>query len=681
MNIFSFKRSVLSLALASAFLSLHPVFAADYTGSELYVHDKDVTYEYDNVTLTSDLSSSWYSAYLTGGLKVNDSLNIELTGNELSSHGLLRAIVGNGGNLSVASGGNISITYNKNKSQSFEDPHIVGIYNTISEQINLGEEFSIGITNFNSNISLYGIQNRASANTISGGSLTLNLTNHATTPDTNTIGIYNLGQIDFDSLNLDITSNTTSYGLWGVHSGDINIGDLQIDIDTVTLGQKTDTSDDVGIYLSGEQNESLSLTSDSITINLNSASGALGLWVDVDQAEIKTGSLTVTGEAQGRIYGVLLEDNTTENEKRFTVDTVLINLTGHNGYAAGLLLNGANYKNTIGSADIQVQSDGENGNAEAMQIRGRQDAHNTVTVTGDLTLNADSGNSSALGAFLQYADLTVDGALSVNAHSGYAAAFDEDTLMVSGLVARDDSQVNVNGVATVNVSNNNAHMVSILSRDNSTITFNNALNASMSGKTDVQDSTVLSAIGGTISATHGGVINANGGFAARVAGTDLSGEVRQGHIILASDENNTLQILGDLYAKNESIIDATLGEGSQFIGRSETNGQGQVNLTLNGGQWKPTSTSSISSLGGKDGLVDLSGLTADDEIAIDRYSGDHHFYTEEPSVASVNVTQKDTGSQVTVITDAQTNDNYNHTEDLVEALSTVVTDANGGNGS
>ena len=105
MNIFSFKRSVLSVALASAFLSLHPVFAADYTGSELYAHDKDVTYEYDNVTLTSDLSSSWYSAYLTGGLKVNDSLNIELTGNELSSHGLLRAIVGKGGNLAVASGG------------------------------------------------------------------------------------------------------------------------------------------------------------------------------------------------------------------------------------------------------------------------------------------------------------------------------------------------------------------------------------------------------------------------------------------------------------------------------------------------------------------------------------------------------------------------------------------------
>ena len=105
MNIFSFKRSVLSVALASAFLSLHPAFASDYTGSDLYAHDENVTYEYDNVTLTSDLLSDWFAAYLTGSLKVNDSLNIELTGNQLSSAGLFRAIVGNGGTLSIGSGG------------------------------------------------------------------------------------------------------------------------------------------------------------------------------------------------------------------------------------------------------------------------------------------------------------------------------------------------------------------------------------------------------------------------------------------------------------------------------------------------------------------------------------------------------------------------------------------------
>ena len=541
----------------------------------------------------------------------------------------------------------------------------------------MGKAFNVGITNFNSNVSLYGIQNRASANTISGGNLVLTLTNHANTQANSTIGVYNQGNIDFDLLDLDITSNTTSYGLWGVHSGNIDINDLRINIDTVTLGQKTDTSDDVAVYLSGEQGESLNLTSDSITIELNSSSGAFGFWTDVTQAQIEAGNLTVTGEAQGRIYGLLLEDNTSENEKRFTADTVFMDLKGHNGYATGIVINGANYVNTLSSAEIHVQSDGENGIVEAMQILGRQDAHSTVNVTGDLTLTANSKNSNALGALFKYSDMTVDGALTFNVHSDYVATPEEDTLMVSGLVARDDSQINVNGAATINVSNNNAHMVSVLSRDNATITFNNTLNATMSGKTDVLESTVLSAIGGTISATHGGVINANGGLAARVAGTDLSGEVRQGHIILASDDTHTLQIFGDLYAQNESTIDATLGEGSQFVGSSETNGQGQINLTLNGGQWTPTSRSSVSHLNGEGGLVDLSDLTADDDIAVDRYSGDHRFYTEDPSGASVTVTQKDAGSQVTVMTDAQTNDNFNHTEDLVEALSIVVTDANG----
>lgn len=632
------RLNALSLAVLTA-LFAGSAYAESFEGSDLYVTTPST---YENVTFNAN--DTWYGAYLSETLTVTNELVTDITAEALSNNGYY-GVYGNGGGLSLGEGGSFSFVTTENVGGG-DSGFIAAVYNIGSGDFDLGNNYAITITN------------------------------HSTLDQS--IGVYNNGTITSKNLNVVITSNNQIRGLWGSGTGIMNVDNIDLDLDSATLG-KGGTGYDTGILLYDSNAASVhSINSDSINITINSGSNAHGIFAQVIAPNISSQSITIIGQSKGYFYGILLEDNTNQSiEKTLSTDSLFLNLTGDNAYTAGLVMNGASYTAQLGTAEIHVKTT-DSGSAGAMQILGESDAHNQVTVSGNLTLEAVAGNNRGWGALFQYADMEIAGDLNVTVHSDYVAEDASDDIGSYGLTARDDSQITVNGAANIAVSNNDAFMSAVFVRDNASTTFNSVLNASMSGKTDVSTSSVLSAIGGTISAAHGGVIDANGGLAARVSASNLTGDTLQGRIILSSDDSHTLTVLGDLYAQNASSIDVTLGQGSYLEGQTTLAGEGTISLDLNGGQWNPTGTSTVSEVHSEDGLISLEKLSDQDTVQIGSLEGKSLVIsTETPNAGQVEVGSKATDSSITVSTSGEVNDSYRDAEELISDFSSVANDQNG----
>lgn len=632
------RLNVLSLAVLTALFS-GSSHAESFEGSDLYVTTPST---YENVTFNKN--DSWYGAYLSETLTITNELVTDITTDTLSSYGYY-GIYGYGGDLSLGKGGSFSFVTNEEvvgEGSGF----ISAVYNGSAGDFNLGDNYNIVITNY------------------------------STLDDS--IGVYSNGTITGKNLEVVITSNNQIVGLQGSATGTMNIDNIDLKLDTASLGQGG-SGYDAGILLFDSSTSFVhKIDSDSITIAMNSGSNAYGIFAQSIAPNISSQSITVTGQSNGYFYGILLEDNTNSSiEKTLSTDSLFLDLTGNDAYTAGLVMNGSSYVAQLGSAEIHVKSS-DGGSAGAMQILGTSNAHNQVTVSGDLTLEAVAGNNRGWGALFQYANMEIAGDLNVTVHSDYVAGNTSSDIGAYGLTARDDSQISVDGIANIAVSNNDSFMSAVFVRDNASTTFNNVLNASMSGKTEVSTSSVLSAIGGTISAVHGGLINANGGLAARVSASDLTGEILQGKILLSSDDKNTLTVLGDLYAKNAALIDVTLGQGSLLEGQTTLVDQGTINLTLNEGQWNPTGSSAISTVYSENGLIDLDKVTDQDKVQIRNLEGKSlTIRTETPNVGQVEIGSKAIGSSIMVSTSGEVNDSYQKAEELVNDFSSVANDQKG----
>lgn len=437
--------------------------------------------------------------------------------------------------------------------------------------------------------------------------------------------------------------------------------------------------------------------------------------------------LMITANAQGgTAEGILnTRENPTGSQIFIDYDQINISVQGKNhAYGVDLIGNGDDVSITA-SESLVVHAT----SAEA-QSYGLNLASMALT-TGATTITSNAKDMS-YGAYLDNVQWTATGPTSITAQSSNSSAralrvensadkvLFKDSLTLSaqaggegdssyGIYLRK-SALRVNGITqVVSYSDTGAAYGIDLSGEEASAEFGDALNITVQGGKESYGLNVVSSA--VLKAQHGGTIQSD-----RYAVYANRG----GLVGLASDENNSLTIAGDVYSNSwsgvrYSTVSVALGEGSSWVGDAHANDKASINITLadgavwtgdalqthsasrddtyngkitvslSGGQWNLVGeqASNINTLqSDQGGTVDISKLNTDNQLTIATLKtgsgSDTAFYTDTlHNAAVVNVTALTGDGQVGVVGSAALNDSTNDKGTLVQKLTQEVNVADG----
>ena len=512
-------------------------------------------------------------------------------------------------------------------------------------------------------------------------------------------GVISDGDSFLDSLSVNVTSKEDqAIGLWLTDSNTADEQNNRFNVTGQTIVQVTADSTAYGILSqNGNGQEGINGQTDQVysdvEITVTGGDDAYGFHND-GNASFKSLNIKNVTATKGDARGVFLLNtfSTVDADTQEVITTPLdfsveghagIVVTATDGDAYGIDFNGDNEDQiSINLNSLNIEVNGSD-NAYGISIDEGTGKSTPVTIAGPVKIIANAGNRGAVGIRAARSELTIKDSLEIQATS--QATNQRESY---GLMAKDNSTVTIEGPATISASNTAtdaskpSEIAAVIAKE-STIVFNDRLDASISGDVSLADgidvTATIRAIGGTISALHGGTIDASEGVAVHESKIYSGGQYLPGKVVLSSDEENTLTILGDLVS-TYGQIDVTLGTGSSLIGNSRQEDSGAVLLNLSGGTWTPNGSSTVSTLSsdGNGGTVDLEKMTETDQINISTLSGgDTRFATEHPIAGSVVIENKQEAGRAVVSTTGDINDGYVDPKELVNDYSAVIIDKNG----
>ena len=511
-------------------------------------------------------------------------------------------------------------------------------------------------------------------------------------------GVISDGNSSLDSLSITVNSeDNVAMGLYLCDSNDTDEQNNRFNVSGQTIVQVNAGSTAYGILsLNGDGYGNIGQTDQiygDVEISVSGGNDAYGFYND-GNASLKSLNIKNVTATKGDARGVFLLNtfSTVDADIQEVITTPLdFSVEGHTGIlvtatdgdAYGIDFNGDNEDQiSIKLNSLNIEANGSD-KAYGINIDEGTGKSTPVTIAGPVNIIANAGNNDAVGIWAARSELTIKDSLEVQVTS--QATNKRESY---GLMARDNSTVTIEGPATISASNTAtdatkpSEIAAVIARD-STVIFNDRLDASISGDVSLANGTnvtaTIRAIGSTIFALHGGTIDASGGIAVRESEISGGGQLTAGKVVLSSDKDNTLTILGDLVS-TYGQIDVTLGTGSSFIGNSRQEDSGAVLLNLSGGTWTPNGSSTVSTLSsdGNGGTVDLEKMTETDQINISTLSGgDTRFATDHPIAGSVVIENKQETGRAVVSTTGDINDGYVDPKELVNDYSAVIIDKNG----
>ena len=513
-------------------------------------------------------------------------------------------------------------------------------------------------------------------------------------------GVISDGDSFLDSLSVNVTSKEDqAIGLWLTDSNTADEQNNSFNVTGQTIVQVIADSKAYGILSqNGNGQEGINGQTDQVysdvEITVTGGDDAYGFYYD-GNASFKSLNIKNVTATKGDAVGILLSNTyrkLDEESQTYVTSPLIFNVEGHtditvtatDGDAYGIDFNGDNEDQiSINLNSLNIEANGSD-KAYGINIDEGTGKSTPATIAGPVNIIANAGKHDAVGIWAARSELTIKDSLKVQVTS--QATNQRESY---GLMARDNSTVIIEGPATISASNTAtdankpSKIAAVIARDDSTIIFNDRLDASISGDVSLADgidvTATIRAIGGTLFALHGGTIDASGCVAVHESKISSGGQYLPGKVVLSSDEENTLTILGDLVS-TYGQIDVTLGTGSSFIGNSRQEDSGAVLLNLSGGTWTPNGSSTVSTLSsdGNGGTVDLEKMTETDQINISTLSGgDTQFATEHPIAGSVVIENKQEAGRAVVSTTGDINDGYVDPKELVNDYSAVIIDKNG----
>lgn len=512
-------------------------------------------------------------------------------------------------------------------------------------------------------------------------------------------GVISDGNSSLDSLSVNVISKEDqAIGLLLADSNTTDEQNNRFNVTGKTIVQVTAGSTAYGILSQNGNgyegiNGQTDQVYDDVEITVTGGDDAYGFYND-GNASFKSLNIKNVTATKGDASGILLSNTyrkLDEESQTYVTSPLSLKVEGHtditvtatDGDAYGIDFNGDNEDQiSINLSSLNIKANGSD-KAYGINIDEGTGKLTPVTISGPVNIIANAGNNDAVGIWAARSELTIKDSLEIQATS--QATNKRESY---GLMVRDNSTVTIEGPAIISASNTAtdankpSEIAAVIARD-STVIFNDRLDASISGDVSLAERTNFSAtiraIGSTISALHGGTIDASGGIAVRESEISGGGQLTPGKVILSSDKNNTLTILGDLVS-TYGQIDVTLGTGSSFIGNSRQEDSGAVFLKLSGGTWTPNGSSTVSTLSSdaNGGTVDLEKMTETDQINISTLSGgDTRFATDHPIAGSVVIENKQEAGRAVVSTTGDINDGYVDPKELVNDYSAVIIDKNG----